>query len=335
MVCRCLDIEEDESLSIIVDRLLSGDPVALPTETVYGLAARADDIEAISRIYHMKNRPSNNPLILHCSNSAMAWRFVEQNHLAISLAQDFWPGPLTLVLNKRKRSYLASEVSAGLDSLAVRVPQSEKTRLIIEKTGCPLAMPSANLSGRLSATSAQHVMQNFQSQDLLVADGGQCKIGIESTVIDLRNNQIVILRDGGISRESLKKWAKKWQKKWGEIKEFSSENDLENSQTSSQATPQLSPGMLSSHYAPSLPLRKDVSSPRANEAFLGFGDMNCHKNLSRSGDLREAARNLFQYLYELDRESYDSIAVAPIPKVGLGVAINDRLSRATSPRVIS
>ena len=298
--------------------LREGKLVAFPTETVYGLGGDATSDRAVAAIYAAKGRPSFNPLIVHVGNFTAATRLVEMTPQAEILGRKFWPGALTLVLPRKPRCGLSLLVSAGLDSAAIRVPAHPAAQGLLLMCGLPLAAPSANPSGKMSPTRAEHVAETLGDKVAAIIDGGPCKVGIESTVVSLLNATPRILRPGGITAEQL-----------GEALQTTVE-------TGSESGPLNSPGQLASHYAPVLPLRLDAGSVANDEALLAFGPSapaaNLSRNLSTSGDLEEAAANLFAMLRELDRPGFTRIAVMPIPETGLGVAINDRLRRAAAPR---
>jgi L-threonylcarbamoyladenylate synthase len=298
--------------------LREGRLVAFPTETVYGLGGDATSDRAVAAIYAAKGRPSFNPLIVHVSSFTAASRLVEMTPAAEILAQKFWPGALTLVLPRKPRCGLSLLVSAGLDSAAIRVPAHPAAQGLLLMSGLPLAAPSANPSGKMSPTRAQHVAATLGDKVAAIIDGGACRVGIESTVVSLMNATPRILRPGGITAEHI-----------GEALQMTVESG-------SESGPLHSPGQLESHYAPILPLRLNADSVGAGEALLAFGAKppaaDLSRNLSASGDLEEAAANLFAMLRELDRPDLARIAVMPIPETGLGVAINDRLRRAAAPR---
>lgn len=297
--------------------LRGGGLVAFPTETVYGLGADATNDRAVARIFEAKGRPSFNPLIVHFPDRAAAARSVTFNDTARLLADRFWPGPLTLVLPRAADCRLSLLVSAGLDTAAARVPAHEDARRLLNAAGVPVAAPSANRSGRLSPTTARHVADDLGDRVAVILDGGPCRIGLESTVIDLAGARPAILRQGGLTQEML---------------ESALGGPLAVAGT--EETAPRSPGMLASHYAPSRPVRPDAVKSRPGEAMLGFGPgyAGAEGNLSETGDLVEAAANLFACLHALDRPEYAGIAVAPIPEEGLGRAINDRLRRAAAGR---
>ena len=298
--------------------LREGRLVAFPTETVYGLGGDANSDRAVAAIYAAKGRPSFNPLIVHVGSFTAASRLVEMTPQAEILARKFWPGALTLVLPRKPRCGLSLLVSAGLDSAAIRVPAHPAAQGLLLMSGLPLAAPSANPSGKISPTLAEHVAAALGDKVAAIIDGGPCKVGIESTVVSLLNATPRILRPGGITAEQL-----------GEVLEMTVE-------AGSESGPLHSPGQLESHYAPILPLRLNADSVGADEALLAFGAKppaaSLSRNLSTNGDLEEAAANLFAMLRELDRPDLTRIAVMPIPETGLGVAINDRLRRAAAPR---
>jgi L-threonylcarbamoyladenylate synthase len=298
--------------------LREGRLVAFPTETVYGLGGDANSDRAVAAIYAAKGRPSFNPLIVHVGSFTAASRLVEMTLQAETLARKFWPGALTLVLPRKPRCGLSLLVSAGLDSAAIRVPAHPAAQGLLLMSGLPLAAPSANPSGKMSPTRAEHVAAALGDKVAAIIDGGPCKVGIESTVVSLLNATPRILRPGGITVEQL-----------GEALQMTIE-------VGSESGPLHSPGQLESHYAPILPLRLNADSVGAGEALLAFGakppPASLSRNLSANGDLEEAAANLFAMLRELDRPDLTRIAVMPIPETGLGVAINDRLRRAAAPR---
>ena len=312
--------------------LVAGRLVAFPTETVYGLGGDATCDRAVAAIFEAKGRPSFNPLIAHVASVAHAAVLVEMNAAADRLARLFWPGPLTLVLPRHPQSPVSLLASAGLDSIAVRMPDHPVALALIAAAGRPLAAPSANRSGAVSPTTAEHVARCLGGRVSTILDGGRCRVGVESTVVDLTGPCPVLLRPGGVAVEAL-------EAALGEALLRS---------TDSPDAPR-SPGQLDSHYAPSLPVRLNVTEARAGEALLGFGPLPpgeaaaslnlsppgepaASLNLSPTGDLEEAAANLFAMLRALDRPGLAGIAVMAIPGHGLGLAINDRLRRAAAPR---
>lgn len=302
--------------------LSAGHPVAVPTETVYGLAADATNPAAITAIYETKGRPRFNPLICHMADLAMAERHAVFDPLSRKLAERFWPGPLTLVLPLKGDSTIHPLATAGLDTVGVRVPKGFASRLIAE-FGKPLAAPSANPSGRVSPTSADHVAQDLGERISLILDGGHCGVGVESTIVKVEDGAIRLLRPGGIAAE-----------------EIEAATGLTVARPEKAGAAIEAPGMLASHYAPNAPIRLEASSIEPGEALLAFGTDRITGegnalfvlNLSPTGDLAEAAANLFDYMKKADAAGATGIAVASIPDTGLGEAINDRLSRAAAPR---
>ncbi|HLJ22446.1 MAG TPA: L-threonylcarbamoyladenylate synthase [Stellaceae bacterium] len=300
--------------------LRGGELVAFPTETVYGLGGDATDGLAVARIFNAKGRPRFNPLIVHVADLASARTIAVFDARAERLAERFWPGPLSLVLARTPRCPVSLLASAGLDTVALRMPAHPLALALLRAAGRPLAAPSANRSGRLSPTSAADVMAELDGRIAAVLDGGRCAIGIESTVLDLSGAEPMILRPGGLSAEAL-------EEALGPVA----------TAHASTGAPR-SPGMLESHYAPERPLRLGARNARPGEALLALGPGPAPTGfdevrwLSRSGDLMEAAANLFASLRALDRPEFTAIAVMPVPEQGLGAAINDRLRRAAAPR---
>ncbi len=290
-----------------------GRPVAVPTETVYGLAGDARSGEAVAAIYEAKGRPSFNPLIAHVKGFAMAERIAIFSPLARKLAVAFWPGPLTMVLPKAPDAPISSLMTAGLSTIAVRAPAHPVMRALIDALGRPLAAPSANASGGISATRAEHVAQSLDGRVELVLDGGPTEIGIESTIVAVEKDRLRLLRPGSITVEMLRDAA-------GVEVEIAASGAIE------------APGQMSSHYAPSKPVRLDATEARPGEVLIGFGAVEGDASLSPSGDLNEAAARLFDLLHAADAGNAAAIAIAPIPERGLGLAINDRLRRAAAPR---
>jgi L-threonylcarbamoyladenylate synthase len=298
--------------------ILKGRLVALPTETVYGLAADAGNDAAVAAIFAAKDRPEFNPLIVHVPGGAAADRLGELDARAVALIQRFWPGPLTIVARRRPRARLSLLVSAGLDTVALRAPAHPVAQALLRFCGRPLAAPSANRSGRVSPTTAAHVAESLGGAVDLVLDGGPCRIGLESTVVDLSGPAARLLRPGAVTQEEL-------------------EAELGSLEIGGTDARPASPGQLPSHYAPRLPLRLDAMSVAADEALLAFGPTPhpgamVTLNLSPRGDLAEAAAHLFAHLRALDRSGARAIAAMPVPERGLGRAINDRLRRAAGPR---
>lgn len=290
--------------------LRAGDLVAFPTETVYGLGADATNDEAVATVFSAKGRPSFNPLIVHVANIDAARALAKWNDAADTLAQAFWPGPLTLVLPLVPGHGLSPQVTGGLDTIAIRAPAHPAARSLLSAFKLPIAAPSANPSGRISPTQADHVKEGLNGKIAAVLDDGPCPVGLESTIIDAVN--LTLLRPGGVNVEQI-------------------EAVLGRPTAQRQTQDITAPGQLASHYAPNVKMRLNVETPNPGEAFLGFGLMDCDINLSAKGDLTEAASQLFEALHLLDKEGR-TIAVAPIPEVGLGIPINDRLRRAAAPR---
>jgi len=292
--------------------LSSGGLVAFPTETVYGLGGDARQGKAVAAIFEAKGRPSFNPLIIHVANLSAARAYAHFNDAALRLAVTFWPGPLTLVLPMRKDAGLSPLVSAGNPTVAIRVPAHPMAQALLTSFAGPIAAPSANPSGRISPTRAQHVLNNLSGRIDAVLDGGPTAVGLESTIIGLSGTP-TLLRPGGLPEEEIARCLGQ---------------DLAGPNPD-QIT---APGQLASHYAPQAALRLNAANAEPGERLLGFGNSpGATLNLSPSGDLREAAANLFRHLHRLDRDP-GPIAVAPIPDKGLGRAINDRLERAAAPR---
>jgi L-threonylcarbamoyladenylate synthase len=299
--------------------LRQGKLVAFPTETVYGLGGDATSDRAVAAIFAAKGRPSFNPLIVHVGSVSDAGQFAELGVKAQAVARSFWPGPLTLVLPRRRDCRISLLATAGLDSVALRVPSHKIAQTLLAMTGLPLAAPSANPSGRLSPTSADHVLADLGDKVEYVIDGGPCAVGVESTVLSLLEDRPHILRPGAVTADA--------------IADVLQEPVPTDTGAADAAAPR-SPGRLASHYAPSLPMRLDAATAEPGEALLGFGPAAPKDalNLSPTGDLREAAANLFAMLRRLDDPRYRAIAVMPVPETGLGIAINDRLRRAAAPR---
>ncbi|MFM9851340.1 MAG: L-threonylcarbamoyladenylate synthase [Sphingomonadaceae bacterium] len=291
-----------EAIAQAATLIRAGHPVAVPTETVYGLAADATNGEAVAAIYAAKGRPSFNPLIVHVIDLAAAEHIAVFDDRARALAAAHWPGPLTLVLPLRETSGIASLVVAGLTTIAIRVPAHPAMRAVIDAVARPLAAPSANASGTISPTRAAHVLASLGSLIPMIIDGGACAVGIESTIVASSAEGLRLLRPGPIDL--------------GLIPE---QSDIIEA-----------PGQLASHYAPTKLLRLEAIDRRADEWMIGFGTIDGDSNLSCSGDLTEATARLFDLLHEADGSTAHAIAVAPVPRKGLGIAINDRLSRAAA-----
>jgi L-threonylcarbamoyladenylate synthase len=306
---------EEAGLARAAALLAAGQVVAFPTETVYGLGADACSDAAVGAVFAAKDRPRFNPLIVHLAAADAARPLAETGDLAERLMAAFWPGPLTLVLPLRPGAGLSPLVTAGLPSVALRVPGPDLARRLIARAGCPVAAPSANPSGRISPTSAAHVLAGLDGRIAAVLDGGPCAVGVESTILDLTDPATpVLLRPGGLAAERLA--------------EVLGRAPL--TPVPSDTAPK-APGQLASHYAPRAAVRLNATDARPGETLVGFGPTpGAALNLSPSGDLTEAAAALFGLLHRLDDS--DAIAVAPIPDHGLGAAINDRLRRAAAPR---
>lgn len=296
----------------VLDVWDGGGCIGMPTETVYGLAADATNDSAVAGIFALKNRPQFNPLIIHLFNSDMVKEYIQWNDLCEKLSGRFWPGPLTIIRPKLNECSVSDLCSSGGDTLAVRCPKHPVARQLLEAFGKPVAAPSANVSGRISPTTSAHVYTEFVDS-LHVVEGGPCEKGLESTVLWVGDDHVSIIRPGSITQSDIEALGI-------EVRDAADSHS------------KASPGQLSSHYAPTLPLRMNAQSADAGEAFLGFGQCEGTLNLSHKGDLQEAAANLFAYMRRLDSADYTAIAVAPIPEEGLGVAINDRLRRAAAPR---
>ncbi|SDI87682.1 L-threonylcarbamoyladenylate synthase [Aliiruegeria lutimaris] len=305
---------DPEGIARACTLLEAGELVAFPTETVYGLGADARQGEAVARIFDAKGRPRFNPLIVHVADLEMARRYGAFGTDALALADAFWPGPLTLVVPIRPEAGLSELVSAGLDTVGIRVPRGEVAQALLRRFDGPVAAPSANLSGKISPTRAEHVLDGLDGRIAAVLDGGPAEVGVESTIIGCFDHPRM-LRPGGLPAEIA-------EQALGRPLAHAPVGDTPNA-----------PGQLSSHYAPDAAVRLDARAAHPGETLIGFGP-GCDGaalNLSRSADLVEAAANLFQYLREADKLG-QPIAVAPIPHHGLGVAINDRLKRAAHPR---
>lgn len=291
--------------------LAEGAQVAFPTETVYGLGADARNGQAVAGIYAAKGRPSFNPLIVHVPDVDAARALVEWTDTADRLASAFWPGALTLVLPLVRGHGLSSLVTAGLETVAVRVPHHPTAQALLHAAQMPVAAPSANVSGRISPTTAQHVLDGLSGRIAAVLDDGPCPVGVESTILSLAGLP-TLLRPGGLPAEAI-------------------EGALGTPVSRNAGDAITAPGQLASHYAPGATVRLNATSAQAGEVLLGFGKVTGDMTLSASGDLAEAAATLFDALHQLDRTG-KPIAVAPIPQTGLGAAINDRLKRAAAPR---
>lgn len=304
--------------------LAEGKLVAIPTETVYGLAADATNGDAVASIFEAKGRPHFNPLICHVSDVAMAERYAVIDPSSRRLIDAFWPGPLTLVLPLKPDAGIHPLVAAGLDTIALRMPRGVAGK-IIAALDRPLAAPSANTSGRISGTSAAAVADDLGSKIALILDAGPSEVGLESTIVKVVGDAVLLLRPGGLAAEDIEAVL------GGKLSRLDQRAAIQ------------APGMMASHYAPTASVRLNVSEVRAGEALLAFGSTRANGwaqavamlNLSEDGSLREAATNLFDYMKRLDQHESAAIAVEPIPFNGLGEAINDRLVRAAAPRTSS
>ncbi|MET4683593.1 L-threonylcarbamoyladenylate synthase [Brevundimonas faecalis] len=299
-----------DSPEIAAEALKTGRLVMLPTETVYGLAADASNPQAVARIFEAKGRPRFNPLIAHVANAVDAETVAVFDASARALAEAFWPGPLTIVAPVRDRDQVCDLARAGLDSVAVRVPGHLKARAVIAAFGGAVVAPSANRSGRPSPTTFDDALEETGQAVGAAVDGGPCAVGVESTVVSVLDGQVALLRPGSVTREELEAVV-------GPLAEAAGQGHR-------------SPGRLALHYAPDAPVRIEAEAANDGEILLGFGPGvgEARWSLSASGDLREAAANLFRLLREADRTQPKGIAVSPIPRTGLGEAINDRLKRA-------
>ena len=295
----------DEAIAEAARLVLAGEPVAVPTETVYGLAADATNAEAVAQIYAAKGRPSFNPLIVHVPDLESAERIGRFDSQARALAEAHWPGPLTLVVPLRDESRIAGIVTAGLATIALRVPAHPAMQALLKACGRPLAAPSANASGQISPTRASHVLASLGGRIPLVIDGGATERGIESTIVAVTDGKVRLLRRGPI--------------------------DIEGA-TELASTAIEAPGQLASHYAPRKPLRLDATNRQDGEFLIGFGSIKGDVSLSEAGDPIEAAARLFDLLHQADAAPEPRIALAPIPGNGIAGAIRDRLKRAAAPR---
>lgn len=310
---------DKNGINAAAELLRGGKTVAFATETVYGLGADACNDAAVAGIFKAKDRPDFNPLIVHLADLDMLNGLAEIPDAAKKLLP-LWPGPLTLVLPKKPNSGLSDLVTAGLDTVAIRVPAHPSAQALLQAFGGPVAAPSANPSGKVSATNAGHVLAGLQGKIAAVLDAGPCGVGVESTIIGFADDQMVLLRPGGIDIETIKRLT-------GQVPVAAKTNLI------------IAPGQMQSHYAPDVALRMNANKPQPDEAWLGFGAnprIAPGLNLSPTGDLTEAAIRLFDSLRKMDAicksNGFAGFAVAPIPDTGLGLAINDRLQRASAPR---
>jgi len=302
---------DDAAITAAADLLRGGQIVAIPTETVYGLAADASNADAVAKIFAAKGRPDFNPLIVHVPDKAAAERLAVFNALADRLAAAFWPGPMTLVLPLRDEASVTKAVTAGLPSIAIRCPAHSVMRAVLAKSGLNLAAPSANKSGAISPTTANHVHASLGSAVPLILDGGACEAGLESTIVAIRESGWELLRPGPVTLE--------------EIAAIAGSAPIDTLGDGIEA-----PGQLASHYAPTKPLRLNAERAEPGEWLIGFGALGGDDNLSASSDLAQAAARLFDALHRADASHTKAIAVAQIPNTGIGVAINDRLARAAA-----
>ncbi len=303
----------EENIQQAAHLIRSGEIVAFPTETVYGLGANAYNAAAVAKIFEAKNRPTFNPLISHIANVDFLTDYAETDARVQALAKRFWPGALTMVLPRKQKVQSLDLACAGLPTVSVRMPNHPVALALIRAADTPIVAPSANRSQSISPTTAEHVLSSLGNKVPMILDGGASGVGVESTIIDLTSNKVVLLRAGGIPME--------------EIADFLGEEVL-----ISGGNPDLpsSPGQMLKHYAPRYTTRINVSTPKQDEFMIGFGAIDGHLNLSKSGDLKEATANLFAFLHQAEEQTvFTKIAIAPIPMEGLGRAINDRIKRAS------
>ena len=300
---------DDAAITAARQLLMAGQIVAIPTETVYGLAADAQNAEAVARIYAAKGRPDFNPLIVHVRDQKAAEKLGVFNATAQALAEAFWPGPLTLVLPLQPDAPIARAVTAGLPTIAIRCPAHPVMQALLLKSGLSLAAPSANPSGSISPTRADHVLKGLGGAVPMILDGGSCSAGLESTIVAVREDGWQILRPGPVTSEDI-------------------ENVIGYAPLAATNGFIEAPGQMASHYAPSKPVRLNVIASEPDVYLIGFGAIAGDDNLSATGDLAQAAAHLFEALHTADASAAVSIAVAPIPHEGIGIAINDRLARA-------
>ena len=302
-----------ENITNAGELIKAGDVVAFPTETVYGLGASAYNPTAIAKIYAIKNRPHFNPLISHIAEVDFLKEYAIVDERVLALAKKFWPGPLTFILKRKDDNPALDLACAGLKKISVRMPNHPVALDLIRAAGVPIVAPSANKSQTISPTTAQHVQASLGNAVPIILDAGACKVGVESTIIDVSEKQIVLLRAGGIVLETLE--------------EFLGEKILISDGTPNKPS---SPGQMLRHYAPEYETRINVEHPAPDEFYIGFGDMDCDLNLSPAGNLQEATANLFQMMHLAEEQTQKhKIAIAPIPNTGLGRAINDRIKRAS------
>ena len=302
-----------------------GELVIFPTETVYGIGAAAHNPAAVAKLYAAKNRPQFNPLIVHCASKDAAFSLVKTTKLAHQLADAFWPGPMSIVLTSIKNSPICSLARAGLDSVALRVPANIICQELLQCAGIPVVAPSANPSGRLSPTDVAHLDSALMAKCAEIIDAGKCEAGIESTIIDARKKVPVILRPGPITHSQIEDYL-------GTKCVHASPVSSSTSPTSIAPMAPIAPGQLASHYAPIAPLRMNATRKQEGEIFIGFNTPHADFHLTKTGNLEEAAAHLFDMLHLADKQNPLAIAVAPIPNIGVGEAINERLERAAAPR---
>ena len=300
---------DDAAITAATQLLMAGQIVAIPTETVYGLAADAQNVDAVARIYAAKGRPDFNPLIVHVRDQKAAEKLGVFNATAQALAEAFWPGPLTLVLPLQPDAPIARAVTAGLPTIAIRCPAHPVMQALLLKSGLSLAAPSANPSGSISPTRADHALKGLGGAVPMILDGGSCSAGLESTIVAVREDGWQILRPGPVTSEDI-------------------ENVIGYAPLAATNGFIEAPGQMASHYAPSKPVRLNVIASEPDVYLIGFGAIAGDDNLSATGDLAQAAAHLFEALHTADASAAVSIAVAPIPHEGIGIAINDRLARA-------
>ena len=319
----------DISIRRASDILAAGGLVAFPTETVYGLGANACDGSAVASIFQAKDRPNFNPLISHITNAEMAFQLGVETDFATVLANCFWPGPMTLVLNRTNDCPVAMLTTAGLYKIALRVPAHEQAQKLLAICDTPISAPSANPSGRISPSTADHVYAGLAGKIDLILDGGPCENGLESTIIDCSGEAPVLLRPGGISRCAVER----------ALHSAGLHCRLAEAAALSDQGQPIAPGQLQSHYAPDVSVRLNATSQQGDEELIGFGSIpgagTLSLSLSQSGNIKEAAANLFSMLHQANAVTTGTnrcIAIAPIPKDGIGEAINDRVQRAAAPR---
>ena len=308
--------DNEKNLRQAAETIKNGGLVAFPTDTVYGLGANVYDGKAVASIFEAKGRPTFDPLISHIAEIDFLKEYAATDERVMDLAKHFWPGPLTFVLKRKDNISSLDLVCSGLPNIAVRMPNHQLALRLIKAAGVPIAAPSANRFKCISPTTAQHVQESLGNKVDMILDGGPCKIGVETTIIDLTTPQIVMLRAGGLSKE--------------ELEDYTGENVYISHGDANKPS---APGQLLKHYAPRMPMRINVSEDdvKEDEFFIGFGKVKkANLNLSPSGDLNEAATNLFAYMREAEtHQEYKGIAMSPIPQTGLGLAINDRIRRAS------